>query len=304
MNAVRSKRTPLANLCVLVVDDHASTRRLVADVLRAGGVDRVVTAESGDEALEMMARVRPGALITDWLMPGMDGAELVRTIRQAAVNGDRRIPDPRLPIIMLTSERRRADVERSRASGVNAFLVKPFTPAMVLQRVALVVSRPSDFVISEAYVGPDRRQHADDDPYGGPLRRRSDSPPLVDEGAYARLCQHILEEMATFKRLVEARGLDHLMRQMACRVMHDLGQRAREIGDRTLERSAASLGRYVSAVGGAGKADPEVMQIHLETVRALAMLPHDDIASSALIVQQLDRAVSRRIKTHTVAMVA
>ncbi|MDO9336315.1 MAG: response regulator [Caulobacter sp.] len=292
---------PLEGLCVMVVDDHASTRRLVADVLRAGGVDRVVTAESGSEALAMMASVRPDVIITDWLMPVMDGLAFTRAVRQAAITDDPRIPDPRLPIVMLTTERTRRDVEIARAAGADAFLVKPFTPARVLERVATVRQRQIDFVISTAYVGPDRRQgrEADEDRYAGPLRRRGDAADKVDVAARAALCAQILDEMATFQRLIEGRGgLDHMLRQMACRVMHALRQRASEVGDRLLTRAAASLARYVSAVGGAGKADPEVVQIHLDTLRALALLPVGDLKASAMVVRQLDRAVSRRIENH------
>lgn len=291
---------PLEGLCVMVVDDHHSTRRLVADVLRAGGVDRVVTAESGSEALAMMAGTRPDVIITDWLMPVMDGLAFTRAVRQAAITDDPRIPDPRLPIIMLTTERTRRDVEIARAAGADAFLVKPFTPARVLERVATVRQREIDFVISTGYVGPDRRQgREDDEGYAGPLRRRGDAAHAVDIAARAALCAQILDEMATFQRLIEGRGgLDHMLRQMACRVMHALRQRSSEVGDRVLTRAAASLARYVSAVGGAGKADPEVVQIHLDTLRALAMLAPTDLKASALITRQLHRAVSLRIESH------
>jgi CheY-like chemotaxis protein len=288
----------------MVVDDHASTRRLVADVLRAGGVDRVITAESGSEALAIMARVKPDILITDWLMPVMDGLTLARAIRKAAITEDPRVPDPRLPIIMLTSEKKLIDVEHSRSAGVDAFLIKPFTPARVLERVATVRSRRVDFVISEAYVGPDRRQKREKDIYGGPLRRRNDVETPIDPAAYALLCRQILEEMAILNRLIDDRGLDRMMRQMSCRVLHNFRLRAREIGDRMLEAATASLGRYTSAVGGSGKSDPDVVQTHLDTVRALAMLPVDDITSSALIVGQLQKAVSRRIQTHMMTLAA
>jgi CheY-like chemotaxis protein len=305
MGDVSQPSNVLAGLRVLVVDDHASTRRLVADVLRAGGVDRVFTAESGGEALVLLRTLQPDMMITDWRMPGMDGETLVRAIRQAAVTHDPSIPNPRLPIIMLSGERTRRDVERARAAGTDAFLIKPFTPARVLERVATVHRRDSNFVISEAFVGPDRRQFRDDPAYAGPKRRRTDIHDPVDEVARALLCRQILEEMETFQRLVVARGdLDRLLRQMACRVMHALRQRAREVGDRVMERTCASLGRYVSAVGGAGKADPEVVQTHLDTLRALAMLPGHQVQAANTIARQLERAVSRRIESHLAALAA
>ncbi|MBX3479621.1 MAG: response regulator [Caulobacter sp.] len=291
-------------ICVMVVDDHVSTRRLVADVLRAGGFRKVVVVDSAAEALASLAAVRPDVLITDWMMPVMDGATLARTIRQAAVTEDPRIPDPRLPIIMLSSGRTRMDVERSRAAGIDAFLIKPFTPARVLERVATVVRRKADFVVSPTYVGPDRRRAREDEPYAGPLRRSTDVARAVDVDARALLCAQILQEMTTFQRLIEARGgLDRPLRQMACRVMQTLRQRAHAVADRGLERAAASLNRYVTAVGGAGKADPEVVTTHLDTLRVLSLLEPDD-PKAAVILRQLDRAVTHRIESHLATVAA
>lgn len=304
MEPASAPPSPLANLRVLVVDDHASSRRLVADVLRAAGAAEVFTAEGAAEALGMLRTRRPGMIITDQRMPVMDGVELVRTIRRAAVTPDPRIPDPRLPVIMLSGDRTQKDVNAARAAGADAFLMKPFTPAKVIERVLSVTRRQAAFVISERYVGPDRRLDREDG-YGGPLRRRSDANEMMDREARDRFCAAILEELATFTRLVLAReGLDRMLRQMACRVTHAIRQKAREIGDRNIERACASLSRYVSAVGGAGPADPEVVEIHLDTLRALALLPADDIQGAALVVRQLDKAVSRRIATHLAMLAA
>jgi CheY-like chemotaxis protein len=304
MNALTRPPAMFDDLTVMVVDDHASTRRLVADVLRAGGVNRVVTADGAAQALSLLRSVRPQVLITDWRMPGTDGEALIRTIRQAAVVDDPRIPDPRLSIIMLTGDRARKDVERIRSAGADAYLIKPFTPARVLERVATVFGRSTDFVISEVYVGPDRRLKRDTS-YDGPLRRRTDDAGALDLAARAVLCRQILDEVSTFARLKEARGsLDRLLRQMSCRTVHGLRQRSREIGERTLERACGSLGRYVSAVGGAAKADPEVVQTHLDTLRALALLPPHNIKAAETIVRQLEKAVGRRIASQAALFAA
>lgn len=296
--------SPLAHLHALVVDDHAASRRLVADVLRAAGAAEVSTAESGAEALGLLRIRRPGMIITDQRMPGMEGSELVRIVRRAAVTPDPRVPDPRLPIIVLSGDRTQRDVNAARAAGADAFLMKPFTPARVIERVLSVTRRQVDFVISGSYVGPDRRLQREER-YGGPLRRRSDASEILDREARDRFCAELLQELATFTRLVVAReGLDRMLRQMALRVTHAIRQRARELGDRNIERACASLDRYVSAVGGAGPADPEVVEIHLDTLRALASLPAEDLKGAALVVRQLDKAVSRRIASHLAMLAA
>jgi len=298
MNVSPSSPEIFAGLSVMVVDDHACTSRLVADVLRAGGVRRLVTAASAAQALNMLRAVQPNVLMTDWRMPEMDGEALIRVIRQAAVNADHRIPDPRLSIIMLTGDRERRHVERIRAAGADAYLIKPFTPARLLERVATVHSRNPDFVISDAYIGPDRRLERRA-PYDGPLRRRTDDPEELDLAARAVLCRKILDEVATFARLSEQRdGLDRLLRQMCCRTVHELRQHSREIGERIIDRACPSLGRYVSAVGGPAKADPNVLQTHLDTLKALALLPPTQTSAHEIIVKQLEKAVARRIANH------
>lgn len=294
----------LKGIAVLVVDDHAGGRRLVADVLRAGGVGRVVAAESGAEGLSRLVDVKPDLLITDRRMPGIDGVKVVRTVRQAAVNGDPRIPNPRLPIIMLSGDRSQKDVEEARSAGADAFLMKPFTPAKVLERVSTVLGRPTDFVISSAYVGPDRRRESLAS-YRGLLRRRGDAPDPVDAAARDILCMQVIEELEIFRGLVEARGrLDLLLRQMAMRVVHDIRYRARSVGERAMERACMSLDRYVSGVGGARNADPEVIETHLDTLGALARLPAGQGRSSDLIVRQLDRAVARRLANAALVLAA
>lgn len=304
MNCPTNSPAIFEALTVMVVDDHASTRRLVADVLRAGGVHRVVTAESAAQALNMLRPVQPHVLLTDWRMPDMDGEALIRVIRQGAVTPDPRIPNPRLSIIMLTGDRERGHVERIRAAGADAYLIKPFTPARVLERVATVHSRSPDFVISEAYVGPDRRLEREHR-YDGPLRRRTDDPVELNLAARAVLCRTILDEVSTFARLAEQRGgLDRLLRQMCCRTVHELRQHSREIGERIIDRACASLGRYVSAVGGPAKADPAVLQTHLDTLKALALLPPSAGRAAETIVKQLEKAVAKRIASHLALLAA
>lgn len=112
---------------VLVVDDNADMRAHLARVL--GSRWEVVTASDGKQALEMAGRLRPDLLVTDVMMPGLDGFALT-----AAIRAD---PDlAHLPVIMLTA---RAGVEAA-GEGLSAdadnYLVKPFSSADLVNRVA------------------------------------------------------------------------------------------------------------------------------------------------------------------------
>ena len=151
----------LSGLRVLIADDHTITARLIGDLLRAAGVGQVEVAVDGLRAREALKFWDPHILFTDWNMPLIDGLELTRSIRRAAVVRDGMIPNPQIPVIMLTAMRSHREVENARRAGVNEFVIKPFTPASVLSRVQMVMTKPRPFIVSDAYIGPDRRRRAE-----------------------------------------------------------------------------------------------------------------------------------------------
>jgi adenylate cyclase len=115
---------------VLVVDDLAPNVRLLEAVLSPKGF-RVATASSGQEALDVLGKQHPDLVLLDILMPGMDGYEVCRRIRE----------DPGtafLPVIMITAS---GEEEKIRAieSGADDFVNKPFDQAELLARVRSLV---------------------------------------------------------------------------------------------------------------------------------------------------------------------
>lgn len=113
---------------ILIVDDSRMVRHLVRAVLEQGG-HSVIEAEDGLEAMEVLTRERFDLAVVDLNMPGMDGLELVRTVRADPVLAD-------LPLLMLTTEGEIGDREAARQAGVSGFLQKPAT-AQELSRVVL-----------------------------------------------------------------------------------------------------------------------------------------------------------------------
>jgi CheY-like chemotaxis protein len=170
---VAEPRLPLEGLRVLAVDDHSFTISLVKDVLYASGAQSVNTARDGAEALEMLRSCQPQLVVTDWRMPGLDGLAFTRTVRRAAVKPDPRVPDPEIPIVLLSAHASALTVEAARKSGVSEVVVKPFPIATLLQRIVAAIATPRPFVVAEAYIGPDRRRLRN----GGDLfnRRSTDS---------------------------------------------------------------------------------------------------------------------------------
>ncbi|WP_255992250.1 hybrid sensor histidine kinase/response regulator [Chitinolyticbacter albus] len=110
-----------ANLVVLVVDDFEPMRKVTTTQLRTLGVDRVITAGNGAEALRALTKNRVDIVLSDWNMPSMNGLELLKAIR-----GDEALR--RIPFVMITAETERRRIEEVIACGVSDLLVKPYSP--------------------------------------------------------------------------------------------------------------------------------------------------------------------------------
>jgi CheY-like chemotaxis protein len=286
----------LAGLKVLVVDDHSVTSRLIGDVLRAAGVGQVETANDGLRAREVLKRWDPSIIFTDWNMPTMDGLELTRSIRRAAVVKDTVVPNPRVPIIMLTATRSARDVEIARRAGVNEFVIKPFTPASVISRIQLVLTRPREFIVSEVYIGPDRRRRTEF-AYSGVMRRAQDPVEVVDKEDRQATRETIGVELEALRRVIAVRGgMDRETLQMTYRVMQHTRHRARQVRDQLVEEVSQSLLDYADVMGGAEACDPAVLEIHFDAIRTLLAVPETNVRLASDVMRDLTIAVQKKIK--------
>ncbi|MGH2487323.1 MAG: response regulator, partial [Ktedonobacterales bacterium] len=116
---------------VLVVDDSPSVRRVVSNMLKAHGWE-VQTARDGVEALEVIARELPAAVLLDIEMPRMDGYELMATVRSQDQYR-------RLPLIVLTSRAATKHQQRAMQLGADAYVVKPYQDEELLTTIATLV---------------------------------------------------------------------------------------------------------------------------------------------------------------------
>ncbi|MEX2288913.1 MAG: response regulator transcription factor [Mycobacteriales bacterium] len=110
---------------ILVVDDDASVRHLVRDVLEVEGYD-VELAEDGFAALRRIEAGRPDCVVLDVMMPGMDGHAVLQRIR-AGDGGSA------LPVVMLTAAADDQQAWQAWSGGVDYFLGKPFDPSELLR---------------------------------------------------------------------------------------------------------------------------------------------------------------------------
>jgi DNA-binding NarL/FixJ family response regulator len=118
---------------LLVVDDEPKLLRALAVDLKGEGYD-VLTARSGGEALVMVAQKLPDLIVSDIRMPGMDGYELARRLRQNQSTA-------LVPIVFLTAKDTTADRIEGFRTGIDAYLTKPFEPDELLAVIASILTR-------------------------------------------------------------------------------------------------------------------------------------------------------------------
>jgi len=117
------------NMKFLVVDDFATMRRIVRNLLKELGFTNIEEAEDGAVALQ---RLRGSAkfdfVVTDWNMPNMTGIELLRQIR-----ADESLRH--LPVLMVTADARKENIIEAAQAGANGYVVKPFTAATLDEKL-------------------------------------------------------------------------------------------------------------------------------------------------------------------------
>jgi two-component system chemotaxis response regulator CheY len=116
---------------ILIVDDSASMRRMVAFTLKTAGFD-VEEGSNGQEGLDKAAGQKFSLVITDLNMPVMDGITFIKKYR--ATPGGKFTP-----VLMLTTESQDSKKHEGKAAGATGWIVKPFQPEKLLQVIAKVV---------------------------------------------------------------------------------------------------------------------------------------------------------------------
>lgn len=119
---------------ILIVDDFGTMRRIVRNLMARLGYSSFYEAEDGVGALKVLSSVKIDLVLTDWNMPRMSGLELLRAIRCNSKTAA-------IPVIMITAETKREQIVEAAESGVNGYIVKPFTEETLSNKIELVFSR-------------------------------------------------------------------------------------------------------------------------------------------------------------------
>ena len=139
---------------IMVVEDEPDIRELLIFTIGRAGYD-VVAAESAEQALQKIDKGLPELVLIDWMLPGMDGVELARRMRQDELTAD-------LPIIMLTARSEEGDKLKSFDIGVDDYVTKPFSPRELLARIKALLRRtgaPEDNVLELSDIRLDLDSH-------------------------------------------------------------------------------------------------------------------------------------------------
>jgi PleD family two-component response regulator len=118
----------MENKKILIVDDFDAMRKIIKDNLLVKGIRKLLMAENGQQALDILKKNSVDLIITDWNMPKMTGIELIREIRKI----DRL---QNIPVLMITAETTRESIDDAISVGINEFMVKPFTPFTLYSKI-------------------------------------------------------------------------------------------------------------------------------------------------------------------------
>lgn len=116
---------------VLVVEDNRDNLKIVKYALQRAGYE-VISAERGEDGVELAIREQPFFVIMDINLPGIDGIETTKRIRASRADG-------KIPIIAITSYAMSGDRERILAAGCNGYIEKPIDPLTITEQIHKII---------------------------------------------------------------------------------------------------------------------------------------------------------------------
>jgi two-component system chemotaxis response regulator CheY len=119
---------------ILVVDDSSTMRRIIINTLGKLGYSDIIEASNGREGVDRLATNQVDLVVTDWNMPEMSGIDFIRSIR--STDGTKG-----LPVLMVTTNAAKDDIVEALKAGVNNYVVKPFTPDTIKEKIEAVLAR-------------------------------------------------------------------------------------------------------------------------------------------------------------------
>ncbi|WP_022664830.1 response regulator [Desulfospira joergensenii] len=124
---------------ILIVDDEEDIIELIKYNLKSEGYN-ILTAITGEEAIKISKQARPDLMVLDLMLPGIDGLEVTRYLRNNGETKD-------MPIVMLTAKGEESDVVTGLELGANDYISKPFSPRELTARIRAILRRRQQKVV-------------------------------------------------------------------------------------------------------------------------------------------------------------
>ena len=119
---------------ILIVDDFATMRKVVRNLLKQSGYENIIEAEDGVTAMRVLKTQKIDFVISDWNMPNMSGIELLKAVR-----ADEDIS--KTPFLMVTAEALQDNVVAAVKAGVSNYIVKPFTAEILNEKIQKIMEK-------------------------------------------------------------------------------------------------------------------------------------------------------------------
>ena len=119
------------NMKVLIVDDFATMRRILRNILKQIGFTNITEADDGSTALKELKKEKYDLILSDWNMPEMPGIDLLNAIR-----ADDELKG--IPFVMITAEAQKDNIVGAVKAGVSSYIVKPFTAETISDKLKKV----------------------------------------------------------------------------------------------------------------------------------------------------------------------
>ncbi|HPJ97415.1 MAG TPA: response regulator [Syntrophales bacterium] len=119
---------------ILIVDDFATMRKVIRNLLKQSGYENIVEAEDGVNALKILKSQKIDFIVSDWNMPNKSGLELLKEVR-----ADEDLKT--LPFLMVTAEALQENVVAAVKAGVSNYIVKPFTSETLDEKIKKIMEK-------------------------------------------------------------------------------------------------------------------------------------------------------------------
>jgi CheY-like chemotaxis protein len=164
-------RFNLSKTVVLVLDPSPLGLAILGQILSGFGARKIHRCRTVEEAKHVVGEFQIDLMIIDSIAETGEGYEFVRWLRK-------HVPEPNrhTPVLLTAAHTKMSDVQSARDCGSHFILAKPLAPIVVLERVIWIAREGRAFLLSDNYIGPDRRFTKPDPDADHPLRRQDDAP--------------------------------------------------------------------------------------------------------------------------------